>query len=310
MRKLLLIFFLITQTLVCFSQCLSGNCKDGFGKYDFGFAIYEGNFVAEKPSGKGTMDYGAGEKFVGNFKNGQEDGDGVLYKKNVPTNVTYSNGKAKIREVQVVIGGNAPTVPGCIQGDCYNGFGIVKFDSGNRYEGNFVNGIKSGEGKFYFAQGNVFSGNFKDNIYTNGVFKYAQEQITFEGNYNSDGTPKSGDYYYETNKATVTIVDGKITKVVNPVAEKARKLAEEQSKPRSCSACGGAGMNAGVTRAVQKESYYSINYVNSSGNTVGTSSGNVARSTVYETSWPTECNACHGTGQERPRGIIINTGRY
>ena len=295
---------------LCHSQCISGDCKNGFGKYDYGFAVYEGNFVSEKPNGNGTMDYGNGDKFVGNFKNGQEDGVGILYKKNVPQNVTYLNGKAKVKENQVVIGGNVPKVDGCIQGDCYNGFGIVTFESGNRYEGNFVYGVKSGEGKFYFAGGNVFSGNFKDNVYTDGTFTYANEAITFEGNYNTNGSPKTGKYYYQTNKATVIVENGIITKIDNPVAERAKKLAEEQSKPHSCSACGGKGMNPGVTRAVQKEGYYSINYLNSSGMTVGTSSGNTSSYTTYETSWPTECNKCRGSGQEMPQGIILNTGRY
>lgn len=304
------IFLLFMITNFCLAQCISGDCKNGFGKYDYGFAVYEGNFVSEKPNGKGTMDYGNGEKFVGNFKDGQEDGEGVLYKKNTQLSVIYSNGKMKLKEKSVVIGGNAPTIDGCEKGDCYNGFGVIKFESGNRYEGNFVNGIKSGEGKFYFASGNVFTGNFKDNIYTDGIFNYANESITFEGKYNTDGSPKTGKYYYENNKATVLIENGLITKIDNPVAEKARKLAEEQSKPKKCSACSGAGMNAGVTRAVQKESYYSINYVNSSGNTVGTSSGNTSTRTVYETSWPTECKVCRGTGQQQPQGMIINTGRY
>jgi hypothetical protein len=290
-----------------FSQCLSGNCKNGFGKYDFGFAIYEGNFVNEKPNGKGTMDYGGGEKFVGNFKDGQEDGDGILYKKNVPQPVTYTNGKVKIKTSPgVVIGGNAPTILGCVQGDCYNGFGIVKFESGNRYEGNFIYGIKSGEGKFYFASGNVFSGNFKDDVYTNGVFNYSKEMVSFTGDYNADGTPKSGDYYYGTNKATVTIVNGKITKVVNPVAERARKLAEEQSKPRSCTACGGAGMFGGGSKNVTV--YHEL---------VIKSPGRQDRvheyanpSTRKEFTMPTECSTCRGTGQAQNQGMILNTGRY
>lgn len=295
----------------CFSQCISGDCKNGFGKYDYGFAIYEGNFVNEKPNGKGTMDYGGGEKFVGNFKHGQEDGEGVLYKKNIPSNVVYIKGIAKVKTESVVIGGNAPKVDGCQKGDCYNGFGIISFDSGNRYEGNFVYGVKAGDGTFYFAGGNQFKGNFKDNIFDKGTFFYTNDGVSFNGNFNEDGTPKSGDYYYETNKATVTIVDGKITKVVNPVAEAARKLALEQSKPQKCSACGGGGMNAPVTRAVTTQSYYSINYVNSSGNTVGTSSGNVMNSTKNVTSWPTECSACNGSGMEKPRGTVIyGTGRY
>ena len=247
--KSIYLLFLIANFSV--AQCISGDCKNGFGKYDYGFAVYEGNFASEKPNGKGTMDYGNGEKFVGNFKDGQEDGDGILYKKNVPQPVTYVNGKVKVRESQVVIGGNAPTVDGCEKGDCYTGFGIIKFESGNRYEGNFEYGVKSGEGKFYFASGNVFTGNFVNNVFANGTFVYTQDGVSFTGSFNQDGTPKSGDYYYETNKATVTVVDGSITKVVNPVAEKARKLAEEQSKPRKCSACSGIGMHVGASKTVK-----------------------------------------------------------
>ena len=309
MKYSVLISILFFQC-VSFSQCISGDCKDGFGKYDYGFAVYEGNFVSEKPNGKGTMDYGNGDKFVGNFKEGQEDGDGILYKKNVLQNVTYLNGKAKVKENQIVIGGNIPKVDGCIQGDCYNGFGIITFESGNRYEGNFVYGVKQGEGKFYFAGGNVFSGNFKDNSYTDGTFTYANEAITFEGNYNNYGSPKTGKYYYETNKATVIIENGIITKIDNPVAERAKKLAEEQSKPRSCSACGGGGMIAGVDRREESEYYYTIDYVRSDGSLARSSDGNVGKSTKTVRGWPTECKKCRGSGQEMPQGIILNTGRY
>ena len=78
MKKTILLFLV---SLSGFAQCLSGDCQNGFGKFNFGFAIYEGNFVSGKPNGQGTMDYGGGEKFVGNFKDGQEDGAGKLYKK-------------------------------------------------------------------------------------------------------------------------------------------------------------------------------------------------------------------------------------
>lgn len=308
--KTLTLFLIIIIPFFCLSQCLSGNCKDGFGKYDYGYATYQGLFKNEKPNGLGTMDYGAGEKFVGNFTNGQEDGEGQLFKKNVPTNVTYINGKAKIREKQVAVGSNAPTVSGCEKGDCYNGFGIVQFPSGNRYEGNFVYGVKSGEGKFYYASGNVFSGNFEDNTFAIGIFKYAQEQITFDGNYNDDGSPKTGKYYYATNKATVLVENGKITKVDNPVARRADSLAVENSKPRSCSKCGGTGMCAGITRMVTRENFVPIHYVDRGGNLRDIQFGNVMKSASYETSYPTKCNDCNGTGQLVNRGMIINTGRY
>ncbi len=299
------------MSVYSFSQCLSGNCKDGFGKYDFGYASYEGIFKTGKPNGLGTMDYGGGDKFVGNFTNGQEDGKGQLFKKNVPANVTYINGKAKVIKEIITVGGNAPHVEGCQKGDCHNGFGIVQFQSGNRYEGNFENGVKSGEGKFYFAGGNVFTGTFIDNVNANGTFLYANEGVTFDGNYNDDGSPKTGKYYYATNKATALVENGKITKIDNPVADAARRKAIENSTPKPCYNCSGAGMIPGVDRREEVESYYSINYVNSAGNTVGTSSGNVSKSMKTVRGWPTECKVCRGTGQLLPAGaIIINGGRY
>ncbi len=305
MKYSALITLFFFQTL-CFSQCISGDCKNGFGKYDFGFAIYEGNFVNEKPNGKGTMDYGNGEKFVGNFKDGQEDGDGILYKKNTAQNVTYTNGKVNVKTNQTIIGGNAPIIHGCVQGDCYNGYGIIKFDSGNRYEGNFVNGIKSGEGTFYFAQGNVFTGNFAADIYTKGVFNYNNERVSFTGEFNNDGTPKSGDYYYQTNKATVTIANGQIIKVDNPVARRADSLAIENAKPRSCTKCGGAGMFGGGSKNVTV--YHELVYKSSNGTVRREEYANP--STRKEFTMPTECNQCNGTGKARSEGMILNTGRY
>ena len=304
------IFLLCLITNFSFAQCISGDCKNGFGKYDYGFAVYEGNFKSEKPSGKGTMDYGNGEKFVGNFIDGQENGDGVLYKKNIPQNVTYTNGKLKISENRVVIGSNAPTVKGCIQGDCYKGFGIIKFNSGNSYEGNFDYGIKSGNGKFIFTSGNFFTGTFKDNKYSYGIFNFAQENMTFEGSFNDDGSPKTGKYYYPTNKATVLVENGNITKVDNPVADEAKRLAEENSKPKMCMKCGGTGMCAGEMQMVQHEDYVPIHYVDSSGSLRDIQFGNVMKSVSYETSFPTKCTACNGTGQLINKGMIINTGRY
>jgi hypothetical protein len=293
-----------------FSQCLSGDCKNGFGKFDFGFAIYEGNFMYGKPNGQGIMDYGGGEKFVGNFKDGQEDGDGQLFKKNIPQAVTYTNGKVKIRQEQIVIGGNAPVIDGCTQGDCYNGFGKLKFPSGNSYEGNFVYGTRDGQGTFVFATGNILTATFKNNQPVQGSFFYVNENTTFSGSFNDDGTPKSGDYKYPNNRATITIVNGAITFVDNPVAREADKRAEEEKKGKACPKCGGKGMCSGSAYTQTTESYYSINYTKSDGNLYSTSSGNVAKSTSTVFSPPTSCSQCNGTGKIFGGSQIIMSKQY
>lgn len=295
-----------------FSQCISGDCKNGFGKYDFGFAVYEGNFTAEKPNGNGTMDYGQGEKYVGNFKNGVEDGDGILYKNNTQKKVRYVNGKLQIKQEQIVIGGNAPKVDGCVQGDCYNGYGVIKFPSGNTLKGEFLFGQRNGKCSYIFQSGNSLVGNYKENQLIDGVFNYVNEATTFTGTFDENTEPKTGKYYYANFKSTVEVVNGKITNVDNPVARRADSLAVEQSKPRSCSKCGGKGFSGGEARAVTTESYYSVNYVKSDGNIYSTSSGNVSSSTKMVNSPISSCSACNGTGNEKylPGSIIINGARY
>lgn len=307
MKKIILLLLL---SINGFSQCLSGDCKSGFGKYDFGFAIYEGNFKDAKPNGQGTMDYGGGEKFVGNFKDGQEDGDGKLFKKNIPQAVTYVNGKVKLRQEQTIIGGNAPVIGGCSQGDCYNGFGKLKFPSGNSYAGNFVYGTREGQGTFVFAGGNTLTATFKNNQPVQGSFFYADENTTFNGTFNDDGTPKSGDYKYPNNRATVTIVNGAITFVDNPVAREAEQRAEEEKKGKPCPKCGGKGMCQGNAYSQTTESYYSINYVNNNGNIVGTSSGNVSKNTSMVFPPPTSCSECKGTGKVYGGYQIIKSKGY
>ncbi len=297
MKKTILLFLV---TLSGFSQCISGDCKNGFGKFDFGFAIYEGNFKEAKPNGQGTMDYGGGEKFVGNFKNGQEDGNGKLYRKNIPLDVTYVNGKVKLRQEQTIIGGNAPVVNGCVHGDCYNGFGIIKYDSGNRFEGIFKYGLIGDSGKFIYKNGDYFEGKFKNELNTEGKYYFAQENVTYNGSFYSDGREKSGNYYYPNNRATVTLENGVITNVDNPVAREAEKRAEEEKKGKTCSECNGTGMFAGVAQTQTPRESYTISYYSDNGygrhvERTEEIKSSLPNKTYY--SLPTTCSKCNGTGK-------------
>lgn len=297
-----------------FAQCLSGDCKSGFGKYDFGFAIYEGNFVSGKPNGQGTMDYGGGEKFVGNFKDGQEDGDGKLFKKNIPLDVTYVNGKVKVRQEQTIIGGNTPVVKGCLQGDCYNGFGIIKYDSGNSFEGIFKYGFIGDSGKFTYKNGDYFEGKFENEINTEGKYFFAQENTTYNGTFYTDGREKTGKFYYPNNRATVTMLNGVITNVDNPVAREAEQRAEEEKKGKVCPKCSGKGMFAGVPIASQSSndshtiSYYSDNGYGRHVERVEIISSSRPSRTMY--SLPTTCSECKGTGKVYGGYQIIKSKGY
>ena len=60
-------------------SCLSGNCANGEGvwRYNDG-RRYEGNFIAGKPSGLGTIFMPSGSTYEGKFKYGQYDGGGYV----------------------------------------------------------------------------------------------------------------------------------------------------------------------------------------------------------------------------------------
>lgn len=242
MRTWITSMFLLVATFVQ-AQCLSGNCQNGQGRYDFGYAIYTGAFVNGLPDGIGTMDYGGGRKYTGAFSKGAENGKGLLYDKDGKTEeVRYANGNIVIRQKINVLG--AAMVEGCKTGDCSNGYGEASFPSGNSYAGNFVNGKMQGQGKFVFASGNVFEGLMKDNVPAHGKFTYHHEKVVFNGDFNPDGTPMTGVYRYIESESSVTVANNVIVKVNNPLAD---ALAAEAKERRSityakCPACAGKGI--------------------------------------------------------------------
>ncbi len=164
--KYILLFFVVIS-VNAYSQCKSGDCKNGTGTYDFGWCIYTGEFKDGKPDGKGLMKYDD-YSFDGSFKNGLEDGRGVItYKNGKKENAFYNKG-TRIKADEKIAAANWKELEGqhdeCIKGNCITGIGTMEFPSGNKYIGAFVNRKRQGEGVFYFSNGDVFKGTFKEDL--------------------------------------------------------------------------------------------------------------------------------------------------
>jgi hypothetical protein len=56
----------------------NGDCKHGFGYYSTHKYTYAGEFVLDKKSGRGTINYSNGDRYQGSWSNGKKDGKGVL----------------------------------------------------------------------------------------------------------------------------------------------------------------------------------------------------------------------------------------
>jgi len=240
-----LIIIALTSTQILQAQCTSGNCDNGSGKYNYGFATYQGSFKNGQPNGTGTMFYSGGEKYMGEFVDGQENGEGLLYKKDGSSQVVrYKDGKIIVKN-EVVVVGNKTVIEGCLSGDCIENYSTLIFPSGNKYVGSFNNYLPNGTGKFLFASGNVADGNFVNGVLINGKLTYTTGEV-FTGTFNADGTPKTGNYVLNKNGDEVAVTNNNSYNVVRDVnAEKIQKkqaaVDEENRLYKPCKKCNGTG---------------------------------------------------------------------
>jgi len=69
----------------------------------------------------------------------------------------------------------------CIQGNCYNGSGIYIFDSGMKYEGEWKNGKRDGQGTLTSPDGSVYKGGWKNNrMHGQGVKIYSSDRLFYK----------------------------------------------------------------------------------------------------------------------------------
>ena len=77
-NKLQLLLFLLLS-ISTFSQCLSGDCYNGYGKYKFSDgSIYTGDFINYQFQGKGTINYISGNTYNGDWYNHKMNGKGIF----------------------------------------------------------------------------------------------------------------------------------------------------------------------------------------------------------------------------------------
>lgn len=289
MKNWLILPFLFLCVGQVSAQCLEGNCKNGAGKFDFGYAVYEGSFKDGEPNGTGTMNYGGGEKYMGDFVAGKEDGAGLMYRKDGSYEaVKYSEGKLLKKEKIVIVGGNV-IVEGCLSGDCIDTYSTLIFPSGNKYIGAFKNYQPDGQGKFIFPSGNIAEGTFKEGVITNGVLTYSSGEI-FTGSFNADGTPKTGKYQMSKQGDAVTIQDNKIKDVRNIAEEKrqlkAAELAAHNRLYKPCPKCSGEGGNMARNSWKSSKKTYS-----------GTIVDEFEITTHYGPPYFVRCFYCNGKGE-------------
>ena len=119
---------------------------------------YDGDWVNDKYEGFGAL-FNNGEKYTGDFKEGNYNGNGTLYK---------SNGDI-------------------FEGEFFEGKlknGTITYKNGDSYEGQLENGIFNGKGIYKYKNGDIFNGKYEEGKKKFGNFEYSEGK--YEGFFEND----------------------------------------------------------------------------------------------------------------------------
>jgi len=150
------------------SGCTEGDCENGWGIYEWKTGVssgdkYIGEFKGGYRNGDGVYTWKNGDKYVGGWENGVINGYGTQY---------YANGTKSTGFWQnAKLTSKNYTESACVSGSCENGYGVWVYDTGDKYYGNFKDGLRSGQGSYLYANGERYVGNF-ENHKRNGYGSY------------------------------------------------------------------------------------------------------------------------------------------
>ena len=205
MKKLLGIVVLgLLLSGSAYSQCVSGNCVDGYGTQVVGIGHkYIGEWKDGKRHGQGTSIHvnengEITDKFVGSFKNDRLDGKGIytlligsgaVIKYDGEYKEGFQHGKG------FAIYSNGSTYEGEFVRGRKHGYGTWTWLNVGKYEGEFKNGKRDGEGTYIYEEGHktaegIYLGEWKDGK-RHGQGKYTMKNgVVQEGIWKNNGFVK------------------------------------------------------------------------------------------------------------------------
>ena len=163
---------------------------------------YDGEIFNDKFEGKGKYYYENDEYYIGLFKNGLKNGEGIEYYQN--GNIKYEGefvddkfeGKGKY------IFKNGESYKGDFKNGLFHGKGIYYYKDGNiRYAGDFIDDKFEGNGKYNYENGEYYIGQWKnDKKNSKGKYYYKDNSVCYEGDFIDDKFEGNGKYYYENGE--------------------------------------------------------------------------------------------------------------
>jgi len=162
MNYIFILALSLFHPLLTFSQCISGDCQNGFGKGILTDKTQiEGTWKAGKANGKCKIFYPSGATYDGELVEGNLHGqgkyvykDGASYVGQWATNM--KNGKGKYTS------SNGYTEDGTYQNDKLIGQATIRYSNGDTYTGQVTDSKPDGKGIYLSAGGDKFAGTYKE----------------------------------------------------------------------------------------------------------------------------------------------------
>ncbi len=163
--SLIILCFLLTVLQYAYgaeSKCIEGDCKNGRGTYTWVSGDkYTGEYKNGNRTGQGTYTWANGNKYTGEFRDNKLNGQGTFTSaKGDVFAGEWQAGKMNGRGTMSAANGNK--YAGEFKDGKFNGQGTFTETNGNKYVGGWKDGEKNGQGTYTAVNGNKYVGAWKD----------------------------------------------------------------------------------------------------------------------------------------------------
>jgi len=211
----------ITKETTPALKCVSGNCNDGWGKWEFDNGYYEGFWMNGKREGYGLYKWNEFGTYIGFWLNDKMEGYGSYEDQNgkIMTGMyidgmlnglgeesteeeEYNRGFYKDHKLQTPYAFTSNSIDkGCSAGDCKDSYGNYVWDNGDFFTGYFKNNMPF-LGRYEFANGDIYQGMFNLNGQFHGQGRFFYAVGGYYGGHFYNGNFSGRGYYYDEDYIT------------------------------------------------------------------------------------------------------------
>jgi len=182
MKIFFTLFVLFFSSFVFANQCTSGDCKNGYGTFEWDDGTkYTGDHKNNVAEGKGSLTFSDGSKYEGEFKNDKFHGKGKFYYEDGTTyEGDFKNDKMTGQGTIIWISGEKYI--GEVKNELMHGEGTLFFPEGDKYVGEFKKDQFHGKGSYFHNDGRIEKGTWKKNDLVKGGFVKKENEIVDQDN--------------------------------------------------------------------------------------------------------------------------------